>query len=520
MELDTLHFDKQKPQLQNLVTETKLERRSADRNPEGDAFSSGAITFKLSEGNQIVNSDLCRLNMRMSLTKGDGVTPLQVADGISWCMNPISTLFSRIDLLCNDVVINSVTNNVSQIDTVRLRQNKSASWLDSTGRTIFMEPSLSDRIDRVSSDGKVIQRKYVSLESLGYSDADAVGYIATTGIITFTGKTDVFQKFQVGDLIIVRNGGVRQSAVVEAVADETVAVAPGVFGGIDLVGTVGGFDIFKLGKNDSQRISKYEFISHVPMAVFNAGHSWPAGNYSLRLFPQNENIWKKMCVESLRDVVAGVDYDVKVEKMYFMSHVSLLSKKIPDGKYYLTHEEMACSTNNIVSEGGENGTYFNVSPNSHALTVAFQDNQAQTGGAKSSPTKLVFGNEGELGLTRLYISYANRSVPSYLYSPDYDPNVDYTTLLWNDTYTNSGLIESVGGCEKQDDWQERGTMTRFNFYKSPSDMSSRATVYYQFKTGSGSTDQNVLLFSHYLVQTEYHVQDGQVVACHSCPVLE
>lgn len=516
MELQSMHFDKSKPVLQDLIVESKYDRITADRSVAGANFAAGPIVYKLAS-DRVLNTDMCKMNLRMKLTKGDGVTPLSVSDELAWCNNPIAPLFQRVELLCNNEVIDSSGPYVGEVDTLRLRQNTSDSWLNSVGKTTsWMEADLQERIERVSSDGVLNSKKLIELASLAsFANAGTITYTAATGAcVLAAGNTTV--DLNVGDVIQLLVAGAPVSASVVSITDATTfAVRINGFGVADVAATCDVFEAKILRAQDSARVSSYEFVCHIPLSIFSNGAPLPPGCYSLRLYPENESSWRRRCIESNGPKVVGTDYQVTVEQFYVMAHTSTLSKPVPDGTYHIPREQIVCHADSIVSNGGLQNYAVEVASNSHAISVAFQDNLATTGDTEHPVTKFGFGsdNKAQLGLERLYMTYANRTMPSYQYDATYSANVDYTLQLWSDTFVNAGLIDSPGGCEPVKDHQERGSFVRMNTLKSPKDLSKRAVVYAQFNVAAGAADNQILIFDHSMISTAFHVSDGVVSHC-------
>lgn len=512
MELANLQFSQEKPVPQDLILETKNSRVTADRSVQGSNFPNGPITFKINNGTEAVDLSKTKLRMRMSLSKSNG-NPLKVADGIAWANNPVSCLWQRAELLCNDQVIDETSNFVSQVDTIALREGRSDAWLNSVGKTLFMEPSLDDRIQRVSADGVENAKRAKNLIDLGYDAADTLAYTSATGVVVLSAG-NIQPYLRAGDLVSIDNTGRRTGTVVSVDSTTQFTVESGSLGadlGATVLSTV---NAAITGIKDAARVRDYEFLAHIPLQSAHTGAMLPPGNYELRLYPRAPSEWKYFPVESYVQKTPGTDYEITVNEFYLQAETIVLSQKVPDGTYHILRENINARPNAIVSNTGLGNYNYDVEPNTHAISVAFQSNLSTTADTRYPVSKFTFGSDkAELGLNRLYIQYSHFNVPSYQAMPDFDTNVDHTTQMWTDTFANAGLIESVGGCESQRDWQERGAIYRYNFYKSPKDLSRRAAVYAQFDASASAQDNNIFVFDHSLVDTAFKVQGGVVVDC-------
>jgi hypothetical protein len=187
--------------------------------------------------------------------------------------------------------------------------------------------------------------------------------------------------------------------------------------------------------------------------------------------------------------------------------------------YYLDLENTRLQTTQMQTTTNLSKEYFNVSPLTYAITVAFQDTDSGIDSRRSSSRFTIadiVDEKGvvslvspELKLNRLFVQYAGKSFPQ----PDADPSYkqgnadDYTTQRYVETQINSGSYFSEGGGESIEEWQKRGSYHYFSTLKDGEDRSTRLTVNSMFSASFGNKS-NLLLFDHFSSMVKVSIQKG------------
>jgi hypothetical protein len=462
-----------------------------------------------------------------------------VDDDVAPAMGLMNNLFQKAEFTINGKTVSRLDSRFAEVASLETRMNKSKSWLDSIGAsTNFWQDDFKERQAQVTADGEAPGQPVPDIVTpraqLGpaYVDDAKVQYNQATGVVTFTdgaGPAPAFNlvnDFEIGDCIrFIAGAGpgtlnidIKITAVAAntlqterngsvAVADDTLLVN-------QIVRVRKGGE----GVEPARQVGIFELIWQPPLSIFKVGHALPTGDYELILYPENEGTYQKRAVESsLADKSPGSnvdanDFNFKVKNMFLYTAV-VEGPRADNLTYLLDLDETHCQVKQM-DQPNLSQKQFDVSPSTHAMTVAFQDGrQSNTLG---SSTKFVVGAQAdqkdsgdELNLTRLFVQYAGESKPS----PDADPSFvagkDHTVQRYVETQMATGGYHDTGGAESIQDWHGRGAYYTLQWPKDGKDRSTRVIVNADFS--SANTDRNLLLFSHAKSVAQITIQDGRVV---------
>ena len=218
--------------------------------------------------------------------------------------------------------------------------------------------------------------------------------------------------------------------------------------------------------------------------------------------------------------MVATDYKVSIEDIqFFIARVD--TARFDSGKYLLDLKEIRLLQDNITANETTNN--FNVSPSTHALTIAFADSRRGTD-SRISPSEFKIWNDAktasdlELSLSRFYFQFRGQKFPPVDVQPIFNESEskDYLTSLYMDHALNASMYENKSmSPESYDDWKKRGMMLH---YQSPADGSSqdtRLTTTTAFRT-SGSPDatgasfMRILILAHSSSVAQVTVKDGRV----------
>ena len=538
----------------------EYDQHPPTRDVVGNNFANGAIHYRFqTSGQKWWVPSRSYIRTRFQLTKGNGTTPIDVADNIAPNMGLMSNLFQSAEMRINDKVVSRVSDFMPQVDAIETRLTKSSSWLDSVGEAVnWWETDQATRQAEVSSNGAIIKGQVPTVATettaidtaIGYAATNSVAYVAATGVVTFAAggggavpNTNV--NFQVGDFLVLTGGTIGDGALnvrlevlaVNANASMTVraAIAADIAAANDIR-----FSRIRVNPPavapPSRRVGQFETIWTPPLSLFKIGHALPSGRYELVLNPQTSTAYQRRAIESALGIAsknptlpggAAADYQVRIVDMYLYC-ATVEGPRADDITYLLDLEQTRCQSEKIDTANFQQKN-FDVSPSTYALSVAYQDLRAGENTAVSASKFKSYDNAGaglvpsaanqeELKLNRFFINYAGQNLPA----PDADPSfvpqtganpaegIDYTIQRYSETQIYSGAYFDTGGAETIEEWHDRGAYYYFSWPRDGTDRSTRVNVHQQFN-GADTTNMRVLLFDHSKQVARIRVQDGRVV---------
>tara|TARA_R110000822_G_scaffold27046_3_gene81061 strand:+ start:650 stop:2416 length:1767 start_codon:yes stop_codon:yes gene_type:complete len=551
------------------------------KNSTGEAFPQSLFRIPFESSNEtwwIPSKSYMRI--RCELQKGDS-SQLELNSKVAPNINLAANLFQSMELQLNGKTISRCAADVAQVDMLETRLSKSDAWLKSIGASInWLQEDLDERINEVSSDGfdSKNNMEYVSdylnpdfgfvpatitietnIQSatptagsglgeaymlIGNSAGTAVAAANVAAMnallrpgdkIMFGGDrkgcATVYADDITGDIALLLAAGGGKPASIRILC--TFAQDRSVSGGDITTGNALKYNTFTiLRPKQSRRISGFEII-YKPMAlsIFKYSGAIPGGGkFELICTPHNKDTYKNRAIEVpeyFRDtqlpvfntLASGVKFEVKDVRFYA---AQVVGERVEDKTFYLPLENTRLLTTKL-STSGLVKNYFDVSPLTYALTVAFQNSSAGNDPRHScsrfrvgslmttaaTPAKL---ERPELSLDRMFVTYANRSYPS----PDADPKYkagnadDYSTQRYIETQINSGAFFSEGGGESIQKHQDLGPIHYFQTPKDGQNRSTRVSVNTQFS--SSFEGANLLLFEHSQSSCQIVIQRGLVIS--------
>lgn len=544
--------EKQLSSINGGVSKIDYEQVTATREISGANFSGGKMKFRFeTSGRKWWVPSKSYFRMRATLSDNGG-NQIDLADNIAPNMNLVPNLFQSGECLINEKVVSRIPDFMPQVDTLDTRLTKSKAWIDSVGNsTNWWATSQALRQAQVSSDGKVQVSNSASVETqssrtdLGFDGAlannNTAGYVAATGVITFSAgananalPADVRVVFPTGSYFMYTAGttvaasrGVRMKVitglngagagsattiVVEPIlpADENGAAGVANFVRIDVVDST----------IDARRIQNFEMSWQPPFSLFKVDHALPSGKYDVIFTPQTASIIQKRAIESTLGIAsktagAGNDFLFTVTDFYLYI-ATVEGPRADDITYLLDLSQTQCQAEDVPTATFHQ-KYFDVSPSTYALTVAYQDARVSENTAYSASKFRSYGNTAtnstpqELALNRFFINYAGQNLPAPDADPEFEAKIDYTVQRYIESAINSGGFFDTGGIEDIKEFHERGSYYTFVWPRDGSDGSTRVTVHQGFKAGTDVTNMRVLLFEHSKQIARVQVQNGRVV---------
>ena len=525
----------------NGMSDMQYNQISATRDIANTAFSNGPIHYRWENGPTTWSlNDKHYFRLRCSLTKGDGVTPLDNASNIAPQANMAANLFQSMEGRVGEKTISRISDYSSQVDFLSKRSNNSKSWLDSIGAsTNFMSPYFADRQSSVTIDGQkrpASSRPSVSKgrEALGFdaagvgvADGNAATLNGATGVVTFSqnGPADIRTIFTLGSFLIYRSiqgAGVTDARlniplrVIELLSATSVRVEGGVIGDVAtdarMLFSRVTQEVLEID-SPARRMTEFEVVWQIPLSMMQV-KSVPTGRYELILNPLNSSIIQKAAIESLLvDKVQDVDFKFNVLDMYLYLP-TVTGPRVDSLTYYLDLSSVRCQSEDVTNSAYSTKQY-DVSPSSTGLTVAFQDLRATNNSRFSQSKFKAYDAAGttEVGqaLNRFSINYNNINRPS----PDADPlftiNKDWTTQRYIESQMANGGFGDAGGAETLQEWHENGSYYTFQWPKDGQNTSTRVQVSAGFTPGTDISQTRMLLFDTHKSVARITIQNSRVV---------
>ncbi len=412
-------------------------------------FASGQMRYRIYLGDQEGwNPYESFFKIRCSLSQADG-TPLLDSDGVAPNIFLGDSLFQSMRLSCNDKVLNEQTDYCHQISVLRQRLNKPDQWLEGAGKSLnFTQESIRDRIAQVSIDGLNQSDDYISFRDLKQSDdTSPLGteelkvQAASLNLIEYTAAADggnggvnltetrLKPGMEIHWFSTVRDRSFRRTIrLIEASQLTVDRPFPAAIVNEDILNNV---HVVLSSEKQTKNKKEFEILWKPGLGVFQEiNGKLPGGcSYEVMLTPFPSLVVQKNAIESLIDKRPGVGNDYLFEvinmNMYVCKYES--HNPSPKGDLEICFDEIRCQaqTLNTTSLTQKN---YDVHPMTHSLSVAYQDNRAGND-TRFSRGKFKIQGDKDLNLTRIYLQYANMTLPNPI------PDLEYSKASSRDFFS-------------------------------------------------------------------------------------
>ncbi len=498
------------------------------------------------------------------LSKADG-SSLRYEDDIAPNMGLGSCLFSKLQYLISDRVISEISEFVPQVDAMKKRLKYTGEWLNTTGANCNMwDASFSQRQNKVIVNGLDFDALRYEISAITdpspgagrvptWIDLDAGGagpnqieFIAAgegpsanLGAIVFTDNggqaiPDLSRLYSVGQIIYINDGG------------EKTALIKGIYksdpGGDDeydiilieenFVNDVGAANIVNQFREPVRNINQKEsntaksqifsLIWRPPLSIMDIPYAIPGqAKHEFRFTPFSNGIYQKNAIESTLEGKEIADFSFKVKNMLFYA-ARCEGPIVEMDQFFLDLTECRVQSSELTTKNRSQFS-LDVSPSTHALTVAFQDGEVDTNTLYSQTKfKMRRGSSDvaqsalisqELGLTNFYIRYGGLQKPQPDYRLNYSDNHDGTEQDDESLKNSNNLIEVQArgalyngayydaSSETSKEWRERGMYLHFPWPKAGSDRSTRLYVSTEFRELVDDSGEDIhprlLVFNHF-----------------------
>ena len=528
------------------------------RSVTGTNFPDGEIVYRWgSGGNKYWIPAKSYLKVRLQLRDENGL-PIQQLDNLIYSMNTVPQMFQSMSFKIADQTVCALTQNLSQVDTMKNRMTKSAGWLNSIGHSRnYWHHSYAERERKMlTAGGNHINgglnpykgfSEIVQEAKIDNDDEFTISLVSAASnqyLLTFsdTNNADLdltlISGFTIGDIITIEhnetvNGPtnshiarIKYSGTVTAITSTTIQFIPSssVVSSIGPVAlTVAAAAQFQLNiyrggfwseaSSSLSQVQDFEWTPSLP--IFDSQRAIPCAGtkQEFTLTPFSEGQWQKNIIESRgADKLLTTEFTVSVLDMRFYI-LTCDSNNIPaDWTMLLDMNEIQCQSSPITSINQQQS--MDVISSTYGISMAFQDRAATTN-TLYPMTKFTIRDNLEQQLQRYYIRYEYQ-VPT----PDFEGALSISTQTdtLTDLYSRTKIYDGSEYRELPETIEEYKSRGMYVFHPFPKTASSRNTrVYVQVNFGtltdSTATEQEpfLLLFSHSKKVVELTIKNGTIV---------
>lgn len=531
-------------------------RNIIDGVPGASNFGNGLITFRWhppSGSWWIPSRSYFRIDCELSRVDG---TSLQKEDNIAPNMGLGSCLFSKLQYMISDRVVSEISEFVPQVDAIKKRLKYTGQWLNTTGSNYNMWDSYfnkrQEKVIPTGIDFDALQmdfgiRTTAAAAGLGqvprWIDTGTPNRIAFTAAggpgglsqIIFTANggqaiPDLTKYYQIGQRVYINDGAETTVTILGHSGTNILLVAAGLtaVGAANIVNQFREpeYELAKVNSKTSKS-QRFSLVWRPPLSIMDIPYGIPgSAKHELRFTPFSDQVYQKNAIESILadkantvDGAAG-DYYFAIRNMYFYA-ARCDGPIVEMDQFFLDLSEVRMQSSQITTNSRSQFS-LDVSPSTHALTIAFQDSAAETdtrysqtkfrirkGSANRDVTGLI---NQELNLINFYVRYGGLQKPQPDYRPKYadthsgtnaaddELNVDYLVelhgrnALYNGAYYDSST-------ETLKEWRERGIYMHWPWPKTGTDRETRVYVSTEFKELVDAAGANItprlLLFNHF-----------------------
>lgn len=489
-----------------------------ERDVSGNNFAKGQININWTMDNSsYFNPYQSFLKIRFRLYKredGDSLA-LERSDSIAPSMFLADNLFQQVSMHINNEMVSDISDYVGTVSALKRRmsftEEKMNNYLQTTN---FSQAYLDERICDLTNDSTYPdQFEYLIFEN----QAGDISIVAATGVLNISpgvGNENKNDDLDVGDTILVE--GVPYTIVDSNGDGLQFEVFPRPNANINNVDD-GVWSFWRkrptINKLKCRGINTYECIWRPAIGFFDVDDFIPgcSGLFNLRLTPHPDGTYQKTAVETniIDGVTHGASDDVDADYVFSIESINMYLLKgvgppITSKTISLNLMETRCQTQNLTTTSLHQKT-FQVHPKTHALTLAYQYSGAGISTNEFIQSKLRAKGNDERKLTRFWISYGGKQLPTPIPDTLYDTDTaankrDYFTQRYVESIKYSNNIDSPEPLHK---WFERGPYYHFSGYDAEN-KEERVFVSSQF-SGANFTDNinpNVVLFDHFMKKVD------------------
>lgn len=550
------------------LTNYRYQELQPLKNSTLNDFAGGEQTYRWTYGSNtwfIPNKSYMRIRAKLTITDP------QNKKGIVPNMNMANCLFSSAQFKVADQMVSQLTDNYTQVSTLKSRMMNSGDWLNTYGTDTNMwnvhpEVRMSmlrkhnignnvndlhtngfgdyyhmdwtqfySQIDKTSLPNDLLEISHNNADktiTFKYKDHNSIG-----SRVQFSNHIDTL--FKKGDLFTitvpkVSNSGekITLSLKLISIKSATEASVNGntdnqlIFSVLDPVdlkdftidktgqylnsSAIRVLDIIRYRKSYYNDIQSFELFWKPPLSIFDIKHAMPCAGtkYQLDLTPYPNDSWEKRAVKSLYGkAIHNTDYTIEIEDIKFYLLICQSNPIKDNFTFFLDLNEVSAQQVQITSSNEQKS--LDIKESSYAVAIAFQDESAGNN-TMYSPSFFKVRNNIELKLNRFYIRYAGQQKPM----PDQEGYIGSRIDSFKNAYvrclqyTGASRGDSV---ETYDEWKKRGAYFYYSFPKTASDRSTRCYIQTSFKDNVIETARpKILVFDFYKKVVICEVNNGKI----------
>lgn len=502
-----------------------------ERDISGNAFAKGQINLNWSlDQSTYFNPAKSYIKIRVKLNKRvlSTDTPLANEDHIAPNMFFCDNLFQSMKMKINNQCVSEIGDYVPQIASLKKRMSCSEERMNNyVSQTNFTHAYYQDRLLQIVGKEQSLLVEWGLEDSTGHGNVTIAG--DTNSAVDFVGAdpTDLF----VGDAIITKPTAAGAKSAIHLIDRDANNDGSGGWFAISRNEAVTILEadywigkqqnVTTLARPEPKAAQTIELIWKPPLGFWDID-AWVPGCqalYNLELTPQPDGVYQIYAVETDQDganftgiapgdinaVTAAYTVNIVSMNMYLLK-----GQGPPAQNKNISFQllETRCQSQNLTTTSLHQKT-FQVNPTTKELTLAYQYPGAGISSNRFSASKFRSVGDDELKLTRFWISYSGKQLPTPI--PDLAKIVnvqDYYTQRYVESIMYANELESPEPYQK---WIERGPYYHFSSY-DPDDHEDRVFVSQQF-SGLGFTNAiapNVLLFDHFIKKVSLNIS-GSIV---------
>ncbi len=528
------------------VGKMQFEQVMPTRSVTGDSFASGQIRYNIEvpSGKWWLPSQTY-LSMRYTLSAdADGNTDVSVGNEIAPAYFAPQQCFQAAEFRAGGKTICKVADHLGAIQALQYRQNKSAAWVKSVGKSVTCaEPSFSKRRALVCSDASNHRDDAFPLADISSPNSASITWTKATRSITFAGTTTghdllpAHMRYLAPGRYIAIDEGTAGRPLVKILSVHAHAGTPlrnvtvvveansaydDIPDGADLKTTA---TFLNVGRHytDAEDVSTWdiskrrnqEFCFQLPLSIFNVAHAMPGGSYEFILTPKPTASFKLSACQQLphsQTALTNAAIHFKIDGL-IMYLPTLQGPRMDEGSFFLDLTSVTVATEKVRQIAMENHS-FEVPSSTHALTFALQDTRCEGDPRISSSFFQAYDDttalRQDLKMNRYYIQYRGVQYPSPESDASYSDTHDHMTQRYLESQFACGGWMDRGGAESLNEWKEYGALYHYKTPSDPTDRSTTVSLNHSFAGGTAIANMQVMLFAHYKTVAAITVKSGKI----------
>lgn len=483
----------------------------------------------------------------------DGGNQIELADDIAPAINSPLNGWQYMHLYAGGQKIDEVSEHVAEVSALRTRLEKTKSWYDSVGRTLFWDTSFVQRQNLISADAPDfndvlgLNLPPVDLQTIanigfavGGNVTIADGGVENQSQVTFAGATFTAADVAVGDVLLItadtHGDDNLQAVTIMSITDDTnIQVTPRLAANV-ATPYVAGDILIKRERQTTTQLQNFNVLPtynkrdrlqvqfKLPLGACYLDEM-PSGDYEFRLRGFSYTEFATRMVESINAGRAlAADFKIQIDALYYHPYIVEATSRIEDETIVKAFKCYELQKKKLLSDN--NQLQYNIKGNATALGFALQDGRVgsstlyspsrfrafnDVGVTAGSQGRLGDGNRVDTDISYYQLRYANKFRPEPAQQDDLTARNIRITQSYLDTYKNSGSYYYEGCMETLEDYIERGPIYYWNWPRDKNTFATEARLDIKTRANPGSNTFCCLFFCFYR-EIRLTLKDGRIVS--------